>query len=213
MQKKSILLLEDDKELGETLQELLQEEGYSITLVSDGIQALDSSYDLKFDLYIFDINVPEISGLELLKSLRDADDATPAIFISALVDINSISKGFEVGADDYIKKPFFPEELLIRVNAKFVQQRKSILYKNLEYNPLSKTVKKDGSIISLGEVQVCLFEAFIYNIGSVLDKEVLLECLEHPSSTALRVAINKLKNTLEIEIKNIRGIGYSIEKS
>jgi DNA-binding response OmpR family regulator len=83
MYKKSILLLEDDKELGESIQEILEAEGYGVTLVKDGNRALDSSYDTKYDLYIFDINVPEISGLELLKSLRDADDTTPAIFISA----------------------------------------------------------------------------------------------------------------------------------
>ncbi len=123
---KNILLLEDDNLLAETIQELLQSEGYEVTLVRDGGAAADASYEGSFDLYIFDINVPEINGLELLESLRGADDKTPAIFISALVDLNSISKGFEVGADDYIKKPFFPEELLIRVNAKLAQQSSMI---------------------------------------------------------------------------------------
>lgn len=211
MHKKYILLLEDDIELGETIQELLEAENYSVILVKDGNKALDSSYSKKFDLYIFDINVPEISGLELLESLRDADDTTPAIFISALVDLNTISKGFEVGASDYIKKPFFPEELLIRVNAKFILSDKTILYEDLEYDPIAKVVKKDGQIVSLGEVQTCLLEGFLKNIGSVLDKEILLECLENPSSAALRVAINKLKVTLSLNIKNMRGVGYSIE--
>lgn len=213
MHRGSILLLEDDVTLGDTLKELLEDEGYEITLVRDGQKALDNSYDLKFDLYIFDINVPQMSGLELLKSLRDADDATPAIFISALVDMNSLSKGFEVGADDYIKKPFFPEELLIRVNARFMQKTKKIIYKNLEYDFANKTLKKDGHIFSIGEVQTALLELFLQNMGTILDKEIILECLERPSSAALRVAINKLKTTLGLEIKNIRGIGYSIEKS
>jgi DNA-binding response OmpR family regulator len=211
MEKKSILLLEDDLELGETLQELLESEGYSVTLVDDGNKALDSSYESKFDLYIFDINVPEINGLELLNSLREADDGTPAIFISALVDIESISRGFEVGADDYIKKPFFPQELLIRVNAKFTSKSKAIQYKHIEYDPINNMVKKSGKIISLGEVQMSLLKAFLHNVGTVVDREILLDCLEHPSSTALRVAINKLKTTLELDIKNVRGVGYSIE--
>lgn len=210
---KNILLLEDDIELGDTIKELLEYEEYNVTLVRDGSKALDKSYEAKYDLYIFDINVPEISGLELLQSLREADDKTPAIFISALVDLNSISQGFAVGADDYIKKPFFPEELLIRVNAKFMQVSKNIVYKHLEYNPSDKLLKRSGSIVPLGEVQACLFDTFIHNIGNVLDKEILLECLEHPSDTALRVAINKLKNTLGVDIKNIRGVGYSLEKS
>jgi len=208
---KKILLLEDDIELGDTIQELLVYEDYDVTLVRDGTKALDESYDVKYDLYIFDINVPEISGLELLKSLRDAEDKTPAIFISALIDMNSIAKGFAVGADDYIKKPFFPEELLIRVNAKFMQINKNIIYKNIEYDPSTKLLKKDDKSISLGETQSLLFEEFILNLGKVLDKSILLECLEHPSDTALRVAINKLKKTLDLDIQNIRGIGYTLE--
>lgn len=211
--KKSILLLEDDKELGETIKELLEYEAYEVTLVVDGEEALVNSYEGEYDLYIFDINVPEINGIELLKSLREASDITPTIFISALIDIESIAEGFSVGADDYIKKPFFPEELLIRVNARFIQINKNILYQNLEYSLVDKVLKKDGVILPLGEVQTSLLELFLQNIGRVLDKEILLECLEHPSSTALRVAVNKLKQRLEIDIKNVRGIGYTLEKS
>lgn len=211
MHNKAVLLLEDDIELGETIQELLEGEGYSVTLVRDGNNALDRSYDTKFDLYIFDINVPEISGLDLLKSLRDADDTTPAIFISALVDLNSISQAFRVGANDYIKKPFFPEELLIRVNAKFMLSEKTVLYKHLEYNFSTRVLKQNGQIVSLGGVLICLLESLLKNRGDILDKEILLECLENPSSTALRVAINKLKTKLSLDIKNIRGVGYVIE--
>jgi len=208
---KKILLLEDDTLLAETLQELLQSEGYEVTLVLDGGSAADASYEASFDLYIFDINVPEINGLELLESLRGADDKTPAIFISALVDLNSITKGFEVGADDYIKKPFFPEELLIRVNAKLAQQVATIDYNNLSYDPQNKVLRKDGHAIALGEVQERLFDLFIHNIDQVLDKEVLLESLEKPSPTALRVALTKLKQTTGLNIKNLRGVGYILE--
>ena len=149
--KKHILLLEDDCELGETLQELLESHGYRVDLVESGDAAVDASYDTNYDLYIFDINVPDINGLDLLKSLRDADDKTPAIFISALIDLNSISRGFEVGADDYIKKPFFPQELLIRVNAKFIQTDSDIKLKNLRYSPNTKELYIDDKIVSLGE--------------------------------------------------------------
>jgi len=206
-----ILLLEDDHELGQTLKDLLESEGYDVELVTDGNMAVDASYEDNFDLYVFDINVPEINGIELLESLRNADDKTPAIFISALVDLNSISKGFEVGADDYIKKPFFPEELLIRVKAKFSQHEKSIQYGDLVYETQSKTLRKNDKVVSMGEVQERLFDIFIQNIGQVLDKTVLLECLEHPSDSALRVALTKLKQTTGLKIKNIRAIGYTLE--
>ena len=210
---KRILLLEDDYELGETLKELLESHNYEVNLVVSGDGAADASYDSSYDLYIFDINVPDINGLELLKSLRDADDKTPAIFISALVDLNSISKGFEVGADDYIKKPFFPEELLIRVNAKFIQNSHAIEFKNLKYFPSNRELYIDEKIVSLGEVQECICGVFMSNIGKVLDKFILMDCLQSSSDTALRVAINKFKQITGLEIKNIRSIGYILEKS
>jgi len=179
--------------------------------VFDGGAAADASYEGSFDLYIFDINVPEINGLDLLESLRSADDKTPAIFSSALVDLNSISKGFEVGADDYIKKPFFPEELLIRVNAKLAQQTSTIIYDDLEYDPQTKLLRKNGTALALGEVQERLFDLFINNIDQVMDKDILMDKLEKPSPTALRVALTKLKQTTVLNIKNLRGVGYILE--
>lgn len=209
--KKKILLLEDDALLAETLHELLESEGYSVSVVSCGNDAIDTSYDNRFDLYIFDINVPDMNGLELLESLREADDKTPTIFISALIDLKSISKAFEIGAEDYIKKPFFPEELLIRVNSKLSAKSSAIKYKNLEFDPKTKTLRREGKVIPLGEVQEQLFELFINNISNVLDKDILMECLEKPSPVALRVALSKLKQTTGLEIKNLRGIGYILE--
>ncbi len=209
---KHILLLEDDALLALTIKELLQSEGYKVTLVSDGAEAADVAYDTKFDLYIFDINVPEMNGLELLEALRSAQDSTPTIFISAAVDLDSISKAFEIGAEDYIKKPFFPEELLIRVNAKLHKHSSSkIIYKDLEFNTSTKILKKGDHVLALGEVQERLLEMFLQNIGQVLDTQILLECLERPSATALRVAITKLKHTTGLNIRNIRAVGYVLE--
>jgi len=208
-----ILLLEDEIELAETLRELLEANSYDVDMVHNGESAINASYENKYDLYIFDINVPDMNGLELLESLRGADDETPTIFISALVDLNSISKAFEIGADDYLKKPFFPEELLIRVKAKFVNTDKNIHYKNFHYSPLTKTLHKNETIIAQGEVQEPLCNLFLTNIGNILDKSILMECLQTPSDSTLRVALTKFKQTTGLEIKNIRGIGYMLEKS
>jgi len=213
MQKKEILLLEDDNDLCETIAELLEDEGYSVDAVLSGDAAVDASYEKEYDLYIFDINVPDINGLELLESLRKASDATPAIFISALVDLNSIAKAFSIGAQDYIKKPFFPEELLIRVNAKLQKdiQDDVIVYGDLVYHPRTKELYKNGTRLHLGEVQQCLCHIFLQNIDQVLDKSILLDCLVHPSDSALRVALNKLKQNTQLPIKNIRSVGYVLE--
>lgn len=211
MQKK-ILLLEDDIELAETIQELLQDNAHEVDMVHTGTKTIDMSYQNDYDLYIFDINVPDMNGLDILESLRDADDKTPAIIISALVDLNSISKAFEVGAYDYVKKPFYPQELLIRVNAKFVESNSDIEFKHLIYNPLKKELYIENKIVALGEVQGCLCDLFMHNIGNIIDKSILMDCLLNESDAALRVALNKFKNTIKLPIKNIRGIGYILEK-
>ena len=112
-----LLLLEDDQVLAESLIELLESENFDIVHVLNSQKALDETFLQKFDLLLLDVNVPLFNGFELLKSLRDSGDKTPAIFLTALTDIASLSKGFDVGADDYIKKPFDFDELLIRINA------------------------------------------------------------------------------------------------
>jgi len=208
-----ILLLEDDEMLGETIESLLEDEGYDVEWMKRGDEVVDATFEKSFDLYIFDIGIPDIDGLELLKSLRDADDDTPTIFISARIDLVSIEKGFANGAMDYIKKPFFPEELLVRIKARFEKEKREIEYGAISYDPVSKIAKKDGEILSLGEVQVDLLHLFMTNIGRVMDKGELYDSLHHPSDTALRVALNKLRKRTSLPIKNIRGLGYILEES
>jgi len=209
----NILLLEDDLILGETLHEMLSEGGYRCTWVMNGEAAADAAYENRYDLYIFDINVPILSGFDLVESLRNAEDNTPAIFISAMTDIVAITKGFLVGADDYLKKPFYPQELLLRIEARFSRKAQLIKHGDITYNPTTKEVTKLGHVLSLGEVQLPFLALFIANIGRTLSKESLFELMEHPSDNALRFAINKLKQTTGWNIQNIRGIGYRIEKS
>lgn len=208
-----ILLLEDDALLAQTLKEMLEEEGYSVDLAQNGDEAAEYAYRNRYDLYIFDINVPEIDGFELLKALRDASDKTATLFMSAMVDIKSISKGFELGAQDYLKKPFYPEELLIRVKAKLSAGDELYVCGDFTYDKKKNAFKKAGERLSLGEVQQRLFSELYRNRGNIVDKELLLECLENPSSAALRVAISKLKQTTGLPIENVRGVGYVLETS
>ncbi len=208
-----ILLLEDDIALGETIEELLCENGYKVDYVTTGNSAIDYSYENKYDLYIFDINVPDIDGLDILKSLRDADDMTPTIFISAMTDLKTVLRGFEVGGSDFIKKPFFPEELLVKVNLKLAPSKEEIVFGDIVYTPKDKKIVKNGESIYLSQVQLKLFELFIKNTNRLIIKDELYECLEKPSENALRFHINKLKNSTGLNIKNIRGSGYRVEKS
>jgi DNA-binding response OmpR family regulator len=207
-----VLLLEDDMMLCETLIELLRENGFSVTAVHNANDAIDLTFENTYDIYLFDINLPDMSGIELLQSLKNADDNTPTIFISANVDIETITKGFAVGAEDYIKKPFMPEELLVRLNSK-LSHKILIKHKNITYNLISQDIMLKGKKIYLSYAQFRLFDVLFKNIGKVITKNILLEVSEYGSDNALRVALNKLKSILEIEIKNIRGLGYTIEQS
>lgn len=210
---KKILLLEDDVALGETIKELLIDNNYEVDYVTRGNEAINITFDNRYDLYIFDINVPDIDGLDILKSLREADDFTPAIFISAMTDLNTFLKGFEVGGDDFIKKPFYPEELIVKVNLKLSSSENKISFKDIEYFPKNNKILKDGNSIYLTQVQLKLFELFINNTNRIITKDELYDCLEKPTENALRFHINKLKNSTDLNIKNIRGSGYILEKS
>jgi len=205
-----ILLLEDDLLLSQTLVEILSEHGFEVTPVYNGEEAIELTYQQSYDMYLFDINLPDMSGIELLQSLKDADDQTPAIFISANIDIETIAKGFEVGAEDYIKKPFMPEELLIRLNAKLAKKM-VIHYKNISYNTLSGDIFIDKERLYLSYAKFKIFDMLFRNIGKVVSKETLLDVSEYGSNKTLRVTIAKFKTLLDIDIKNIRGVGYTIE--
>jgi DNA-binding response OmpR family regulator len=208
----TILLLEDDPTLSATLVDILELEGFEVELVTRGNEAIDKTYDNRYDLYLFDVNVPDISGFELLEALRNAQDNTPAIFITALSDINSVSKGFDAGADDYIKKPFDIDELVIRIQSKIKAQTQTIYYKDISYDPVNKTVKKNNKIIDLGEVLIEIFILLMTHQDQTVDKVQFYDVMENPSDKALRVHITKLKKLLSLEIINVRGVGYRLEK-
>lgn len=207
-----ILLLEDDKILCESLKEYLESEGYSVDTAHRGTEVFDLTFSNTYDLYILDINVPDTDGFDVLSLLKEAGDETPAIYITALTDIASISKGFSIGAEDYIKKPFDPEELVVRIKSKYESVEKYIRVEDLIYDPIQKTLYKGEQLINLGEVQQQIFHALITNLNRVVESYTLMDFLAQPNANALRVNLAKLKNKLGIEIKNIRGQGYMIEK-
>ncbi len=207
----NILLLEDDKILCASLKEYLESEGYRVDTAHRGTDVFDLTFSNTYDLYILDVNVPDTDGFDVLEALKEAGDETPAIYITALTDINSISKGFRIGAEDYIKKPFDPEELVIRIKSKYESEERLIEIGDLVYDPLHKTVRKDQEIITLGEVQANLLHTLVMRANTVVDSYTLMDFLEQPNANALRVNLAKLKSKLGIEIRNVRGQGYMIE--
>jgi len=205
-----LLLLEDDPNLAKTLKKYLERNGYAVDWAKDGEEALDLSYTNGYDLYLFDINVPLINGIDLLSDLRNAEDMTPTIIISALVDVASVTKGFIAGADDYLKKPFDPDELLVRIQAKTTGLRKTLKFKAFEVDLQNDTIYKEGEELHLGTVQKGILLALIKNHPNPVTKDELLLLHENPSDVALRVNITKLKKNLDLTIENVRGVGYKI---
>lgn len=205
-----ILLLEDDPNLSKTLIKFLTINGYEVNWSKNGEEALEFSYENDYDLYLFDINVPLINGIDILTMLRDSNDLTPTIIISALVDISSVTKGFIAGADDYVKKPFDPQELLIRIKAKTAELKQKMKFKDFEIDLNSDKISYKSEELHIGDVQKNILISLIKNYPNPVIKDELFEFLEKPSDLALRVNITKMKKNLNIDIQNVRGVGYKI---
>lgn len=211
-----LLLVEDDRDLAETLVELLELEGFEVRWVGDGEKALDATFVHTFDLLLLDVNVPFINGFELLNSLRESGDETPAIFITAMNDIASLSQGFAAGADDYIRKPFDFDELIVRIHSlirKRLKIKKSIItVDNLSFHIDTNELYSDKTFIPLSRVELRLCALLFKRINTTLSKETILRELadgEEASEGALRVHINKLRKA-GLPIQTIKGVGYRL---
>lgn len=217
-----ILLLEDDIALADILSEYLEDNSFDLDLVYDGEDALSNAYETKYDLYIFDVNVPAIKGFDLLKMLRDNGDSTPTIFVTSLNDIEDVSKGFESGADDYLKKPFELAELLLRVKniqkRSFTQQRSSVIQidKNITFDIDTELLITDNETISLPQKELKLLKHFLQHPNEIVTFENLYKVMwdydENVSSESLRAHIKNLRKHLTQDmIQNLRGVGYRFE--
>jgi len=207
-----ILLLEDDAILAQTMVQILSEENYIVTLVENGEEVLESTYNNKFDLYLFDINVPLLNGMDTLKLLRNAKDTTPTFFITSLLDTSSILQGFDCGCDDYIKKPFDIDEFLARIKAVLKRKNPTIQYNDIVFDLYEQRVTILNKEVSLGNVEKDIFALLLKNINTTINKERFFECMNKPSDTALRSVISKLKKILNLNISNTKGVGYKLEK-
>ena len=204
-----ILVLEDDYILANSLKEVLEMENYDVDIANNANEAYQLTFNNRYDLYIFDINLPDENGIEVLKSLKNADDKTPAIYITALTDIDTMTKAFEAGADDFIKKPFDIEEFLVRVKAK-LNKNNDIKLDVFSYNINTKELKENGRVIPLNNTLKEILHQLILNRNSITPKDILLDYTNRNDLT-LRVNISKLKKMLNLDIKNVRGEGYILE--
>lgn len=213
-----ILLLEDDPVIADILVDFLSE-SYEVKHCYDSGTALKLAEDEAFSLYIFDINVPGISGVELLKSLRDFNDTTPAIFITAYQEIEYLREGFKAGANDFIRKPFELEELDARIQnikRQFSIDEEISIGPDIQFNSLTHQIRFKDEVISISMKESKILQYLISNKNRVISADEILQNLwsfdEMPSHDTIRTYIKKLRHILGKEhIVNIRGEGYRFE--
>ena len=215
-----ILLLEDDTLLNEIIEEFLMEIGHEVTSTFDGQEAIERIYENSFDLLVLDVNVPSLNGFDLLKSLKNNLIDIPSIYITSLHTSNDMKKGFDSGADDYIKKPFQLSELNLRINnIKRLRQIENlelrVLNSNISYDYETKEIIKGKEQIYLSKTEAKIFEYFLKNINKTvsIDEISLNNWIydEIPSPTTIRTYIKNLRKIIGKEnILTIKGIGYKI---
>ena len=222
-----IFLLEDDEAIGIGLTYSLENEGYNVTLAKSVKEAEKIIDEKEFSLYILDLTLPDGSGYDVCKRIKAKGDL-PVIFLTAYDDEVNVIMGFELGADDYISKPFRVKELMLRIQS--VMRRYSnetsdgiIKINNLKINTNEAKVYKNNEEIILTAMEYRLLLILLSNRGKVLSRTALLENIwdvagDFVEDNTLTVYIKRLRDKIEEDpakpefIKTVRGLGYVIEK-
>jgi len=212
-----ILILEDDRLFAESLRDWLEEEGFEVELAFDPRSAYELSFSRRFDLYLFDINLPFKDGMASLRELREAGDETPVIFLTSREDRESLLAGFEAGAEDYLKKPVDLEELSARISVVLRRQKKEGSHQLGPYVMESRLrdLLHEGRPLKLGRKVYDLLELLSSRAGEIVSLEEIRSYLWQPgeeaSDGAIRVYITRLKKLFPRAIENIRGVGYRFD--
>ena len=217
-----VLLLEDDVALSDLLNEHLEDKGFEVTLCTNGQVALEALIEQKFDIALLDINTPQISGIEVLKSIRkEYKNNTPVIILTAYQDTKHLKESFENGVDDYIKKPFDLEELdqrILKLCRQFLinQDNKIEIDKNLFFEPESCQIFRDDKIINLALKERDILKYFCTHKNRIISSDELLQNIwaydDMPTDATIRVYIKNLREIIGKEkITTIRSVGYRFE--
>lgn len=219
-----IFMIEDDKELCNFIQFQLEKEGHSVTLCNHGSDSLYYLEEPVFDLIILDRMLPEIDGLTILKTIRKKGIATPVIMVTALSDIMDRIDGLDAGADDYLIKPFAPEELFARIRAlarrpQKIEDSPLLSFGDIQVDVRKKNLLCGSNTVELSKKETDLLEFLIKNHGTILTREILLTRVWGADSFVedgnldnyIYFLRRRLKNAGSgIKIKTIRSVGYCL---
>lgn len=241
MNKYRILLVEDERMLAEILSDTLGDREFEVTLAYDGAQALELTRDAVYDVIVTDVMMQVMDGFTLTKKLRAMGVTTPVLFLTARCATEDVVKGFKLGGNDYLKKPFAIDELIVRIKAlaargastartfhtgtTLQEESREHKYKlgRLEFSPWNCTLSctADGSTTKLAARESAVLELLCHNMGQTVEASHLLKELwgddNYFNLRSLNVYITRLRGHLkqapEVEIKSIRGVGYILSSS
>jgi len=219
--KAHILVVDDDPRITDLLRRILAYEGYSVAIAASGSEALDRSLEHPPDMVVIDIMLPGLDGLEVAQRLRTAGDNVPILMLTARDTVADRVKGLETGADDYLVKPFAPEELVARVKALLrrsqEEQHEVLRYADVELDTGTRVAHRGTREIELSPTEYELLLLFMKRPRQVLTREIILDRVWgmdfEGSSNVMEVYVGYLRAKLEAEgeprlIHTVRGVGY-----
>lgn len=226
MNKINVLLVEDEEMLAMIIKDTLSEEGFDITLASNGVEGIRQFFKKRPDILVADVMMPDMDGFEMVQKIRQTDATTPVLFLTARSAIKDVIAGFELGANDYLRKPFNMQELIIRIRAltgriNMHETKETPSYYEIGdylFNPISQTLMHNGTEETLSHRESEILKLLCINKEQVVETQNILLVLwgddSYFNTKSLHVFITKLRHKLakdeRIKIINVRGIGYKL---
>lgn len=219
-----ILLVEDNETLADGLSSILRGSGYAVDVVGDGASADAVTATETFDLVILDLNLPEMGGLQVLRSMRARQDKAAVLILTARGTTEERVKGLDLGADDYMTKPFDVSELEARVRVLLRRRAglhsSSVQYGNVSLDLTSRTFSADGVLIDLPARELGILEVLFMRAGKVVPKDAIIQSLagfdDDLSANAIEQYVSRLRKRLGpygLTVRTARGIGYYLDKA
>lgn len=216
-----ILLVEDDRMIGDSIRTSLRQDGYTVDWARDGRLAEAALSTEHFDLVLLDLGLPGKDGIDVLRGIRQRKIATPVIVITARDEVDDRIRGLDAGADDYVIKPFDLDELAARIRSTLRRSsghaEPEIEILGVRINPATREIRRDGQPVILSVKEYAIVEALMLRPGAILSRSQLEERMygwgEEIESNAVEVYIHGVRRKLGSDfIQNLRGVGYFIPK-
>jgi DNA-binding response OmpR family regulator len=221
-----LLIVEDEVRIADNLKKGLLRESFSVDLAYDGEEGINAALHNEYDIVILDLMLPKINGITILRKMRERKIYTPVIILTAKDSIDDKIEGLDIGADDYMSKPFSFEELLARIRAlmRRTSLRENVLQVDtLIMDPKTQIVTREGQHIELSSREFKILEYMLINKGAILSEEKILQHVwEHDADVYSNVVASHMRNLRnkidrnfkgsKLLIKTVRGMGYKIHE-